>query len=94
MQKRAKKLPIGELLRLACIYAERDQLAYIDAWGDCGEDDSVMEAKAFIKQLRKYRIKRWGSTQLERALQQAEMVRVSELLDRLQEGNGNANPPG
>jgi hypothetical protein len=56
-----KKLLIDELLRLACIYAECDRKEYLRCVGhiDSGE---AAETKEFLKQLRAYRLKRWGKT--------------------------------
>lgn len=58
-----KKLPIDELLRLACIYAERDQQAFVEATCDSPSDAQwYQEAMDFVKQVREYRLKRWGRT--------------------------------
>jgi hypothetical protein len=52
-----KKLPVSELLRLACIYAEQDREAFAMA---VGEGQERQEADQFIEQVRAYRRKRWG----------------------------------
>lgn len=73
-----------EMLRLACIYAERDQLELLDAWEHCNDRDGKKvkrEIIKFLKKLRAYRSKRWGMTKLEKACEDAESRDV--LLDRL-----------
>jgi hypothetical protein len=48
------KLPVRELLRLACIYAERDQRELLRCLGDTDPEQS-REPAEFIKQIHKYR---------------------------------------
>jgi hypothetical protein len=68
------KLSVNELLRLACLYAERDQEGFIDAMSDLipdkpgqpeDEDNkaAIRDAEAFVKQIRAYRLKRWARTE-------------------------------
>lgn len=60
-------MKIDEMLRLACIYAEQDRAAYLDAWSGCNDDGAEKiksECRAFIKKVRAYRLKRWGKTNL------------------------------
>ena len=57
-------LPINELLRLACIYAESDRRGFLHAIGD-GDDELAKETREFIRQIRAYRDRRWGRTAME-----------------------------
>ena len=78
-----RKLPIDELLRLACIYAEEYQLEFLRCISNAGKDDSeVIKTKAFLQQIREYRMRRWGRTQLEAALEKMVPVDVSEIMRR------------
>jgi hypothetical protein len=54
-----------EMLRLACIYAEQDRDAFVDAYGKDIKQPVVREAIVFLSQLRAYRKKRWGKTKME-----------------------------
>lgn len=78
-----KKLPVDELLRLACVYAERDQDSYADATRDCPDDKEFHDqAVEFVKQIRKYRLRRWGRTRLEQCLETLEPVSIGEIARR------------
>ena len=55
----------SELLRKACIYAEQDRLGLIDVYSGNPEEPVVADAFQFLKELKAYRIKRWGKTKLE-----------------------------
>lgn len=75
----SKRIPIGELLRLACVYAENYQLDFADAVSR--SDPSVAkEAREFVKQLQKYRVGRWGKTTLEKALANGKPMSHDELV--------------
>jgi len=79
MSKR-KKLPVDELLRLACVYAERDQESYADAVRDSpGDEAYYQEAMDFVAQIRAYRTRRWGRTRMEYALNDLVPVSIQEL---------------
>ena len=78
-----KRYTVDELLRLACIYAERDRLEYIDSVSHC-EDGEKEEAERFLNELRAYRMKRWGKTKLEAALSQMKPVCVTDLANKLE----------
>lgn len=72
----------NDLLRLACIYAERDQQAFARAIANCSKypgraKDQKATAK-FLKELRAYRIKRWGKTQIEKLVDEMLSVSVTE----------------
>jgi hypothetical protein len=73
------KRSFSHLVQLAFIYAEADRLAYADA--DKGPDGE--EAKALAGEFNKLRMKRWGKTKLERALEDATPVDIHEILARL-----------
>lgn len=63
-----KKLSVSELLRLACIYAEQDRIGLLDAYRGCNSPEDVNfkeELTELIKQLRDYRIKRWGKSAID-----------------------------
>ncbi len=53
-----KKMPINELLRLACLYAEQDRNGFIDAHSGMEDEPACVEAVEFLQQLRAYRIRR------------------------------------
>lgn len=82
----AKPLSIDELLRIACIYAERDQQELVAAYKGMEDEEIVIETKAFLAQLRAYRLKRWGKTRLEDAIAKAESVPINQIRKRF--GNG------
>jgi len=80
--KKQKKLPVDELLRLACIYAERDQEAYVDATRDCPDDKEFHDlAEAFVHQIREYRTRRWGRTRLEDCLETMKPASIQEIAE-------------
>jgi hypothetical protein len=79
----ADKLSTNEMLRLACYYAERDQLAFLDSIANCtGEDYAEIrkETERFIRQIHAYRMKRWGKTEGERIEDGLGSVALEELL--------------
>ena len=78
----SKKLPVNELLRLACIYAEQDRAAFVAAHEGMEEDPACQKAIDYLKQLRAYRDRRWGKTALEAELDTYESVPVTELMKR------------
>ena len=51
---------ISKLLRLACLYAEQDRMAFVESYDGMEDDPDCREAVAFLLQLRKYRKKRLG----------------------------------
>lgn len=74
-----------ELLRLACIYAERDQEAFFLAYEHCIDAEGrrmQSQTKAFLKKLRAYRLKRWGRTALEAAMDECVPVSIEEIMRR------------
>lgn len=85
-----KRLTVDELLRLACLYAEQHQLDYAVAIAGTGDDwdETKAETEQFIKQVRAYRLKRWGKTKLEGAMDNMKPVTVAELMAR------DTNKPG
>lgn len=77
------KLPVSELLRLACIYAERDQLEYLRCISNDDSEDGLVlitETKKYIEQLQEYRIRRWGKTSLERIMDEGTPVTITEIV--------------
>ncbi len=69
-----RKLSENELLRQACIYAEQDRRSLVQAYDGMENDPVAREAASFVKQIRAYRLKRWGKTQLE--------VMVDEMVEK------------
>lgn len=69
-----KRLTVDELTRLAFIHAESDRQDF----ANCNPEGSVEreEALKFVKQAHAYRMKRWGKTKLEAALENATSVPV------------------
>jgi RecB family exonuclease len=80
-----KKLPVDELLRLACIYAEIDREGYLMAINKSGAAEEKARTEAFLKQLREYRWRRWGKTGLECQLEEMKPVNPLEILRRMRE---------
>lgn len=76
-------IPHGELLRLACIYAEQDRRGFIDSYDK--DEPEAIEAAEFLAQLVAYRKKRWGITQLEAMLKDMKVVLVSDLMKQTRE---------
>lgn len=82
----SKKLTIDEMLRLACIYAENDRIAWLSSIDKCeGEyyEKERTETLLFIDAVRTYRIKRWGRTKQDARLQSAKTVNILDLLKRI-----------
>jgi hypothetical protein len=48
------------LLRRACDYAEQDREAFVEAYSNSPHDPACVRAVEFLKELKAYRIKRWG----------------------------------
>jgi hypothetical protein len=72
-----EKLSVSELLRLACIYAEDDRQGFADAYAK--DTPERAEALDLVRQLRAYRLKRWGKTKLESALESGTPTPVAEI---------------
>lgn len=86
------KYTIDELLRLACIFAERDQEEYLRCVSD-SDSDEVEKTKDYLKQLRSYRMKRWGRTKLEAKLAEAVPMDVREVFKRMDATSPSCPPP-
>lgn len=80
-------MKIDEMLRLACLYAEQDRLSLLDAYKNNQDEQVARDAEAFLKKLRKYRIKRWGNTELEANLKDVPMLTTSEIRSKLDPAN-------
>lgn len=81
----AGKLTVSELLRLACIYAETSAQEVLDAHDHCDDESALIlkeETRAFLKQLRAYRRRRWGLTRVEAVLAEARPVPLEEIASR------------
>lgn len=74
-----KKLPINELLRLACYYAEQDRETYLDCIKDAGNQKDIDDTKQLIKQLREYRHKRWGKFRIEQLMAEAKPCALADI---------------
>jgi hypothetical protein len=74
-----KKIPVDELLRLACLYAEQDRESFIDATNGSDPEYAAEQAE-FVRQLRAYRLKRWGKTQSEVMLEGCVSRNVAEVI--------------
>jgi hypothetical protein len=75
-----KKIPVDELLRLACIYAEETQREFASCNGEGTPE--YAEAMEFVGQLHAYRVKRWGKTELEGILEKAVPTDVRKIACR------------
>ncbi len=81
----AEKLSVNRLLQLACIYAERDQEAFIEAVANCTHPSDVNareDAEQFVKQVRAYRRRRWGKSASDIFNENATTVTVQEVIQR------------
>jgi len=76
MTEKAKR-SVSELLRLACIYAEQDRIGM--AHCDGGEEGK--KAAQLAKEIRAYRLKRWGRTALESDLDGAYSIDIKDILN-------------
>lgn len=66
-----KRLSVDELTRLAFICGEQDRASLADCW-PAGSPER--EAAAWqAEQMREYRMKRWGRTNMEAMLERAEL---------------------
>lgn len=74
-----KKRSVGQLTRLAFIWAEGDRIALMDAYEHMQEDETYKEAFDDLKELRAYRLRRWGRTKLEAAIADATLKSISEI---------------
>ena len=72
----------NELLRLACIYAEQDRQAFIDAYDHMKDDPEYAKTKKFLEELRAYRKKRWGATALETMLAGARSCSINTIRNK------------
>jgi len=77
-----KKFTVDELLRIACIRAEQDTEALLDAHSNCPDDPLVATETEYLKQLKAYRMKRWGRTKLEVTMSEMKSVPVQEIFQQ------------
>lgn len=82
--------PVGELLRLACSWAEQDRRGFADAYAHMRDDPEVKkvydEALADAEQLKEYRQRRWGESggdRLDRQLKEAPMMTTDEIAAKM-----------
>lgn len=75
----AKKLSLKELTRMAFIWAEQDRASLADAWPRGTPEHE--QAKAEAAQLREYRKKRWGKTQMEVAVEGTKSVGLYPMIE-------------
>ncbi len=71
-----RKRTVSELTRLAFIYAEQDRLGYADAVRQ-SDPEWYTEAMQLVKEMRAYRMKRWGKSRND-ALEEIQNTQVSE----------------
>lgn len=77
-QRRARRLRVDELTRLAFVWAEQDRAAMADAWEEGSPERA--EAESQYQQLKAYRTKRWGRTQMEAILSKPmKLVNVKDM---------------
>lgn len=74
------KIKTDELLRLACLFAETDRESYLDAIAHTKDTKEIEETTAFLKQLRAYRLRRWGETEYEDSLKNTTLVPIQQIL--------------
>lgn len=68
-----EKTPARELIRLAMIYAEQDRANM----AECDNGEEGRKAASLAKEFRAYRMKHWGPTSFEVALENAPLVEVT-----------------
>lgn len=73
-------MSVDELTRLAFIWAEQDRSAMAEAW-PAGSKERV-KAWAHVKQLRAYRIKRWGKTKMETIMGTVKPANAFDVLNK------------
>jgi len=82
----SKQLSVSELLRLACIYAEQDRESWLQAMDNCRGDrlfaKQIADGEAFLKQLRNYRIARWGKGKRETLFETTKAVPIHKVAGR------------
>lgn len=78
---KAAKLSVDELLRLACVYAEQDRQGFLGACSHMLDDPAAVAAKHYLGQLREYRKKRWGKTELEDRLEKGAERKMNDVLE-------------
>lgn len=69
------KFTEDQILRMACLYAEQDRESFLQAYSHMPRDPAAVKARAFLKTLRAYRLKRWGKTKIETELETAKEAR-------------------
>lgn len=77
-----KKLSVNELTRLAFVYAEQDR----ETWLSCAKgepQEDIERNEKLLKQLKEYRLKRWGKTKLEVVMEEARPITTKELFHDL-----------
>ena len=80
VQRSVRSLSVDELTRLAFIWAEQDRAAMAEAWAE-GTPERA-EAENQYQQLKAYRTKRWGRTQMEAILEKPmKTVSIFDLKD-------------
>lgn len=67
-----KKLTVEELTRRAFIWAEGDRESFSQCWPDGSSEK--LEATDMARQLREYRMKRWGATAVETSISKADTM--------------------
>jgi hypothetical protein len=76
-------MTVDEMLRLACIYAEQDRRGFLDAiHGDNSPDGIALqeETRDFIVKLHRYRIKKWGKSKLQKAIDAAPLLPADQII--------------
>lgn len=74
-----KKLPVNELLRLACYYGEQDRETYLDCIKDAGDQEDIDRTKRLISQFRTYRHKRWGKSRGEQIIAESKPCALADI---------------
>jgi beta-mannanase len=74
-----KKMPVDELLRLACIHAEQDLYGLVNAWG--ADSPEGKEYHELWKHIHNYRMKRWGTTALEFTIDNSKSLTLKEIME-------------
>lgn len=75
-----KKTQEDELTRMAFLWAEQDRSSLADCW-PLGSPERA-EAREQAKQLRDYRLQRWGKTKLEGLIERSTPKNISQLKNR------------
>ena len=78
----ATKVSEEELFRLAFLFAEQDRASFVQCYPENSRDPYCVKARRLVKQLREYRLRRWGKTRFETEMETAKTINVAQAIKR------------